>query len=247
MSRICRALITAGLLLGGVQASPAQTADEIAEKHLAAIGGRQALAKLTSRTMTGTITLTSPVGELSGAFEILNRTPNKMRLAMKIDLTSLGAGTMTFEERFDGASGYIIDSLQGNRDITGDQLEAMKNAMFPSSFLGYKERGATLELGGREKVGERDAYLLTLKSKSGPVERQYIDAESFLLVRTVVKVNAPPVGEIEQTTELLDYQDIDGVKVPFHLKILSSAQNIDVKVASVQQNQPVDESLFSKP
>jgi len=61
-----RAILLATLLLGLGRAGWAQTADEIAERHLAAIGGRDALAKLTSRSTTGTLSVTTPVGELSG-------------------------------------------------------------------------------------------------------------------------------------------------------------------------------------
>ena len=39
-----------------------QTADEVIEKHLAALGGREALGKLTSRKATGTMTVATPNG-----------------------------------------------------------------------------------------------------------------------------------------------------------------------------------------
>src|SRR5205823_12558182 len=126
----------------------AQTADEIIEKALSAVGGRAALAKLTSRSMTGTITLTTPGGDVSGPVEIYNKTPNKSRTVIKLDLSSFGAGQMTVDQRFDGSSGYVIDTLQGNRDVTGSQLENMKNGAFPSALMNYKDRGVTAELAG---------------------------------------------------------------------------------------------------
>jgi len=69
------ALFTA-LVLWAVP-SLAQTADEIIEKHLAAAGGRAVLSKLTSRIATGTISITTPVGELKGTIEVYNKKPNK--------------------------------------------------------------------------------------------------------------------------------------------------------------------------
>jgi outer membrane lipoprotein-sorting protein len=240
-------LATAGLLLCFAHTAAAQTADEIIEKHLAASGGRAALGKLTSRSMAGTITLSTPAGELSGPFELLNQAPNKSRTLITLDLTAFGAGKMVFDERFDGTTGYVIDTMQGNRDLSGNQLENLKNEMFPTPLLDYKTRGATVELGGKEKVGDRDAYLLTLRPKTGPATRRYIDAESYLEVRTISTVDAPQVGEFEQTIDFLDYREADGLKVPFQVRGTSSFQTFTVNVAKVEHGLTIDQSLFSKP
>ncbi len=247
MKAVWRSLVTLGLLIGCGQSSSAQTVDDIVEKHLAALGGRPALEKLTSRLMTGTATLSTPGGDVSGTVELLNAPPNKSRTLLKIDLSSLGAGQVTFDQRFDGTAGYVLDSFQGNRDITGNQLENMRNAVFPSPFLNYKQLGMTLELGSREKAGERDAYLLIVKPMSGSVQRQYLDAESYLPVRVLSRVDAPPVGEIEQTTELSDYRDVDGLKVPFLVKVTTPYQTISIAITKVEHNGKVEAALFSKP
>jgi hypothetical protein len=237
----------AAVVLGWGQMASAQTADDIIEKYLTAIGGREALGKLTSRSAVGTITLSTPAGEISGPIEILNQRPNKSRTLIKVDLSALGAGPMTLDQRFDGTSAYALDTLQGNRDITGNQLENMKNGMFPTPFLTYKEQGATVELGGKEKVGQRDAYLLIFKPKSGSVARQYIDAESYLPVKLVVKVDLPQIGEFEQSTELSDFREVDGVKVPFTVKATSAVQSFTIALTKVEHNTKIDEALFSKP
>ena len=169
----------------------------------------------------------TPVGDLSGSIEVLNQEPNKTRTFIQLDLSGVGLGKVIQDQRFDGTSGYVIDTMQGNRDITGDQLEAMKNGSFPNPLLNYKQAGATVELSGKEKVGEREAYVLVLKPKSGPVVRQYIDAESYLPIKVMVKINFPQVGgEIEQTTETFDFRDVDGVKIPFRVKTSSAVQKL---------------------
>ena len=201
-----RRLAIATLCLVWAQVASAQTADEVIDKHLAALGGRAALEKLKSRVVTGTITLSTPAGEVSGPFEALNQEPNKARTLIKLDLTALGAGEVTIDQRFDGTTGYVLDSLQGNRAITGNQLENMRNSTFPNPFLTYKERGATVELRGKEKIGEREAYALVFKSKTGPAARQYVDAESYLPLRLVVSVDVPQMGELEQTTDFFDFR-----------------------------------------
>jgi hypothetical protein len=243
-----RRFVLLALFLGCVQVATAQTVDEIIEKHLAALGGRTALNKLKSRSTRGTIQVSTPVGELTGPIEILNEAPNKTRTFIQLDLSSLGLGKVVQDQRFDGTSGYVIDTMQGNRDITGDQVEAMKNTRFPTPLLNYKEIGGTVELAGKEKAGDRDAYVLIGKPKAGPAVRQYIDAETYLPIKTVLKVTVPQLGtEVEQTTETSDFKEVDGVKVPFQIKTSSSLQTVLVTVTQVEHNGQIDGSLFSKP
>ena len=247
MRTLSRRLVLAVLVLGWAQNAVAQTADEVIEKYLTAIGGREALAKLTSRTTTGTITLSTPGGDVSGPVEIYNQAPNKSRTLIRLDLSSFGAGQMTFDQRFNGTSGYVIDTLQGNRDIAGNQLENMKNTSFPTPFLNYKELGATAELGGKEKVGERDAYVLIFTPRSGSVARQFIDTESYLPIKTVIKIELPQVGEVEQTTEFSDYRPVDGIKVSFSVRATSAVQTSTVAITKVEHNTKIDDTLCSKP
>src|SRR6185295_12160740 len=105
MMAVSRRLAIAILVLGWTGLAHAQTADEIVEKHLAAIGGRAALAKLKSRTMTGTITVSTPGGDISGPVELVAQAMNKSRMLIKLDLSALGAGQMVFDQRFNGETG----------------------------------------------------------------------------------------------------------------------------------------------
>jgi zinc protease len=248
---ISRRLILVLLLVGAVcNCAPlfAQSADEVIEKHLTALGGRPAIEKIKSRVMKGTITLTTPVGNLTGPMETYNQQPNKARTFIQLDLTGVGLGKVIQDQRFDGTTGYVIDTMQGNRDITGDQLEVMKNSSFPNVLLNYKQMGATVELGEKEKVNNRDAFVLIIKPKSGPVARQYIDAETYMPIKTVIKINVPQIGgDLEQTTEMSDFRDVDGVKVPFEVKTSSAIQTVTVKVSTIEHNIPIDPTNFSKP
>lgn len=248
MVTFAKRLLVVVALCGWALPASAQTVDEVVEKHLAAIGGRAALAKLQSRQMVGTMTLSLPVGgDVTGSIEALNAVPNKARTLIKLDLTALGAGPIQIDQRFDGTTGYLLDSMQGDRPITGSQLESMKSAVFPTPFLGYKERGASVELKGKEKVGERDAYLLVYTPKDGAVLRQYLDAESLLVVRMVTTVEVPGMGALDQTSDFSDMRDVDGVKLPFLIKSTSAAQSFTISVTRVDHNVTVDEKLFVKP
>jgi hypothetical protein len=248
MRVISRQLAAAALLLWWAEVAWAQTADEVVERSLSAMGGRAALAKLKSRSMTGTITLSTPAGDIAGSIEILDAAPNKLRTLIKADLSALSAGQLVIDQRFNGSSGYLMDSLQGNREITGNQLDILRNGAFPHPLLNYKGIGATVSLSGKEKVGDRETYVIIFDPASGPVVRHYIDAETYLPLRVVVKVDIPQLGqEVDQTTDLLDYREIDGIKLPFRVKVMSSVQNFTIVVTNVEHDVRIDETLFSKP
>jgi outer membrane lipoprotein-sorting protein len=247
MRTLMRLAMAGSLVLGAAQAATAQTADEIVEKHIAAIGGRAALGKLTSRIIAGTITVSTPAGEFSGPIEVWSQAPNKTRTLINLDLSGVGAGKITIDQRFDGMTGYAIDTLQGNRDITGDQLEAMRNGFFPTPLLNYKQNGISVELTGKDKVGDREVYVLVLKPKTGPSSKNYIDAATFSMIRQVVTLDVQPVGPFEQTTDFSDEKEVDGVKVAHKIVSASSLQNFTVTVSKIEHNGALDQTQFAKP
>lgn len=143
--------------------------------------------------------------------------------------------------------GYAINSLQGNSELTGYQLHNLRNETFPTPLLDYKATGISLELVGREKVGDRDAYVLTLTPKLGPSSRRYFDAESYLELRQIVTTSAPDAGEFVLTIDSLDYRDVDGLKLRFQIRATSTVQDFVVTFEKVIHNQRVDAALFSRP
>lgn len=236
------------LVLASPEIASSQTADELIEKSIAAMGGRAAFDKIKTRVMTGAITLNTPGGDLPGTIEIQNARPNKTRTLIKADLSQFGAGMLEIDQRFDGQNGYVLNVMQGNREITGNQLENMRNTGFPHPFLSYKELGFTAKLQGKEKIGTGEAYVVVMEPKTGSTVRQFIDAETLLPVRSVVRVNVPELNaDIEQTTDLSAYRDVDGVKLAFKLTSSSSAQSFTVDLTKVEHNVAVDDKVFVKP
>jgi hypothetical protein len=248
MRMLSTSVIVAALLLSTPMALRAQTVDDIIEKSVAALGGRAAHEKLKSRFTGGTITLTTPAGDIKGTVEVWNTPPNKNRTVIKADLSQLGAGELVVDQRFNGTVGYIMDSLQGDREMEGNQLANQKNAFFPHPFLAYKESGGKAQLAGKEKVGARETYVVVFEPKEGSVVRSFIDAQTFLPVQSVMTVAVPQLGsDVEQTLVFSDYREVDGVKLPFKLQMLSAVQSFTVVIDKLEHNVKVDEALFSKP
>jgi predicted thioesterase len=248
MKQVITRVVAAVVLVAWSQVASAQTVEEILDKSLAALGGRAAIEKVKSRTATGEITIGTPAGDITGTISTVNAAPNKQRTVIKADLSAFGVGPLEIDQRFDGTTGYVLDTLQGNRDITGNQLDNMRNSGFPHPFLTYKGLGIAAKLQGKEKVGDREAYVIVFEPAQGSAVRQYVDAATFMPVRFVIKAMVPQLGtEVEQTTDLSDYRDVDGIKVPFKMSASSPVQSMTVVLSKVEHNGAVDEKQFAKP
>jgi outer membrane lipoprotein-sorting protein len=232
-----------------VPAAPsAQTADDVIEKCLAAMGGRESLQKLTSRRVTGTASVSSAVGDLSGQFELDSKPPNKSRMHLVLDASALGAGNVEIEQRFDGTTAMTSNSLQGVTPITGSQLDNMRNNLFPTPFLHYKDKDASgrIELQPAESVNGRRAIVLLATPKVGPPVRMFFDAETYLLLRSIVHMNIAGLGtDVDQVSDVSDYRAVDGVKLPFRIENTNSAQHVVITLTNVEHNVALDDSLFA--
>lgn len=241
-------IVAAAVVLVWAPGAIAQTADEIVEKHLAAMGGRAALAKLTSQVASGTIAIQAQGADLGGTVELSKKAPNKSRTLMRIDLSSVGGSEMVVDQRCDGKTAFASNSLQGDREITGAQLQSMLNASFPSSLLDYKQAGAKVELLGRETVGAKPVLAMQYTPAAGPALKLYLDAGTYLVTRSVVKISVPEAGgEIEQVTDVTDYRAIDGVQTPFSVSVTGAGQVITITLTKVEYNVALDDAVFSRP
>ena len=137
--------------------------------------------------------------------------------------------------------------MRGNSAITGGQLDNLRNTIFPSPLLDYKERGTKVTLGAKDKVGDRDVLALSITPASGAPVRLFVDAQTYLPAKTILTTEVPEVGPVEQSTEFSDFREVDGVKVPFKLRITSSVQSSTVTVTKVEHNVKIDPALFVKP
>jgi outer membrane lipoprotein-sorting protein len=248
MKRAVMLLSVVALALAVSAPAWAQTADDVVEKHLAALGGRAGLAKLTSQVATGTVVVSSQVGDLSGPVEIYHKAPNKSRTLIRLDLSALGASEVVVDQRCDGQKGFASNSMQGDREITGNQLQGMVNAIFPTPLLAYKDLGSKIELVGKDKVGERPALVIQYTPKAGPSSKMFFDAETYQLVRAITTMEVPEAGgALEQTSEFRDFRTVDGLSVPFAIHIASNVQTVGITLSKVEINKTLDDAMFVRP
>lgn len=230
----------------GLGAQAADTVQSVIDKHIAAVGGRDALTKITSRKATGTIAISTPAGDLTGPVELYIKAPTKSRAVMNLDLTALGGpGTLTIEQIFDGVTGWSINPMQGDQEITGTQLENMRNNFFPSPFL-MKDSPDKLELLPRETVAGKSWIVMKVTRPSGNIVTLYFDPATYLIARSVSTIDNPMGGTMQQSSESQDYRVVDGIKVPFVVINGNELQTVTIKLNKVEHNVAIDDAMFKK-
>jgi outer membrane lipoprotein-sorting protein len=233
-----KALLSVVLACAGAAWAQDMTAEQVIEKGIAASGGREAIGKITSRTAKGNVDVT--FAGITAPMEIFAKAPNKM-----VSITTV-EGYGIIKNGFDGTVGWSDTPEAGIQEFKGERNEeAKRNATF-NGMLNWKELYEKAELKGKEKVGERDAYVLVLTPNVGKPVTQYYDASTFELIRQV-QTSITDQGETEIRSEFSDYKDIDGVKAPMTIKQTIPMGDLIIKMTEVKHNVEIEDAKFTKP
>ncbi|HXX46250.1 MAG TPA: hypothetical protein VEJ38_16090 [Candidatus Acidoferrales bacterium] len=214
------------------------TAEQILDRYLVAMGGSANLKRLLSRVMTGTISV--PSMQLSGTVEIHEKAPNRT-------LGTITINGASYRQGFDGTAGWTDDPANGLRDQTGDELAETRRESDFYHALDLHKLYSKFTLVGKEKIGERDAYVIEAAlPEGGPPEKLYFDVQNGLVLRDSSQRHGPDgVSEFQQDYE--DYRDVDGVKLPFTIRQTNEGTLVIITVTEYHHNVPLDDSQFVKP
>lgn len=134
------------------------------------------------------------------------------------------------------------------RELNGASLTQLKRRADFYSDWKLKEQFARMRVVGKEKINNREAYVVAGRTVDNRIERLYFDAQTGLLLRRVAYTETM-VGMIPEATDYEDYREVNGVKIPF---IRRSAQ-LDgfeasvLKYTEVKFNVPIDDAKFNLP
>lgn len=256
-------LTTAVVVLAGDDKSPLSGAD-IVNKHLAAVGGKEALMKIKSRIAIGSA---RKEDEASVPMAIVSEAPNRVSAIYQfVDFS--------WQMTYDGEKSIFRPMLtRANAPVMQKYQEILSTGTFFNGVSVYnillagESNGVRFEAKGTKKVQGRPAYLVEMKRPKGAVIRLYFDTETFMWVRTdygTVRLtkemggftNAVESKDQERSydffVETSDFKDVDGVKLPFKLEIVATApllkhKNIGTIVATFSEyrhNVPIDPKMY---
>ena len=211
------------------------TVDDILSRYAQAVGGKDALAKITSRVVK------------ASRIEPDNKTVETEEITQKGDKLSIVTSypKAVVSESFDGAN---VWKRAGANDINlkADEIEQIKRNAQIFAFEDLKTVYQKLDFRFVDKIDGREVYLLTGTLADNSRERFYFDVSSGLLVR---RVSSTPtvLGNFQYQVDYSDYKDFGGVKLP--ATTLFAVPNISWtrKITEVKNNAAVDDAKFNQP
>lgn len=216
-------------------ASSAPTPDEIINKYVAALGGSEAMRKVTSRVMKGSIL----VGSNETPIDVITKAPNK-----RISISHMGSGESI--TAFDGTNGWLGSTGRPARSMSAS--ESWASGLDAEFYLALriKEIFPQVRAGRPETIGGVDCnQLLGVKQGTPPV-RLYFDKNTGLLMR-MVRYAETPVGRMPTQIDYSDYRDAGGARIPYRWTLSRPNGRFTIQIAEVKTNQAVDDEKFAKP
>lgn len=228
-------LFVAIIISGGLCA---QTAEDVIDDYLSAIGGKEKLKKINSMQLTSEIT--------SDMFEAVATTTVLNGKGYKMEMDVMG---YLVETCFTDKAGWQTDPMAGSiAEMPEDQYKLGKGAIYVGGPFGnLKALGYTAELVGRKEINGVNTYQVKFTLEGTDLSsNHFFDPDTHLLIRTVVVVENQGM-DMEAVTDYKDYQEIDGgVKMAFVQEIDYGGQmSMENTIKSVEVNIPVDEGIFN--
>ena len=213
------------------------SAREIIDKHVKAIGGREAILKHTSTQAKGKFEI--PSMGVKGNLEVNAAKPNK--LWVRVELPGLGE----ILNGFDGKVGWSSDPATGPMVLEGKQLEEVRaRANYYSTFHDEKDFKSmeTVELTRFEGI---ECYKLKLVRQSGQEVTEFFDAKTGLQAGQTTTQESS-FGAVPVTSVVTDYKPFDGVLIG--TRITQKLANIEqVMITETVEHNKVVDSAFELP
>ncbi|HEX9986815.1 MAG TPA: hypothetical protein VGF69_26400 [Thermoanaerobaculia bacterium] len=199
------------------------------KRHIAAIGGAERWQKVDSLLLKGS----GPVG----TFVWVWKSPNKVRTEERDDTSGKTLITAT-----DGSTAWMSNPFRGPsapRRMNQFELRSWQTGLaMRSDLLDLPVKTSEVALVGQEKLGNRQAYKLSVRRAGREDVTVWIDTQSFLLLQRAYTAIAPWGAEETIPVVFSDYRSVDGVMIPH--QIGSTRYTVDV-------NAEIGDALFQPP
>ena len=233
MKTIRIALVALVVAVAPFKSVKAQTADEIVQKHLAAIGGVDNWKKINSIVMSAT--------------------SNAQGMEIPITITRVHNKGMKVEFSISGMTGYMIVTdkegwnfmpfagQQKPEPLSPEMVKEMQDGFdVQGSLIDYKAKGHTVTFLGKDDVEGTECFKIKMVTKAGREETMYFDASNYYEIKTVEKVKANGKEE-EQVSTFGNFQkQPEGIVLP--MSIDQGTGPMTVKSVSI--NKSIPDNIF---
>ena len=218
-----------------IQSVKAQTADEVIDKYVTALGGKEKILSLKSVKKLGSLNVQG--------MDVGLTVTRVQGVGSRNDISVPGMG-----EGFQVVNpikGWDFMPFMGQtspEEVSGDKLKSSLSLLdIQGSLVNYKEKGSQVEMSGKEKVENAECYKLKLTDKQGVISTLFIDSKSNYLVKSIITAKSSN-GDINTELSFGDFKKTDeGYIFPFS-EVMDRGTII---FTSIETNKPVDEKIFT--
>jgi hypothetical protein len=254
MRRVFLSALSAVVLFGFVSGTrAADDAMAIVTKAVKAHGGEEKLAKYKATRAKSKGTMVYPgAGELQFTQEVVTMLPNKFKDVLEL---SANGKTSTRTLWFNGDK-FAIEQDGNEIKIDDDKTKEVKERLLDAAYMGkvsrllplVKEKGFEMSLVGEEKVEDKPAIGVLVKSKGHKDITLYFDKETSLLAK--VQFRTVKEGTKKEETEeriVVAYEKENGQPFPKKIVIKHDGEKfVEAEVVERKMLEKIDDSEFTK-
>lgn len=207
------------------------------ERHVDAIGGREAILSPVDGTMEGQFAM--PAAGMSGELTVAIRNVNQR--VIRIELPGIGA----IQTGFSPELAWSIDPFMGPRLIEGVEFEALAESSLPEAILRDPSIVHSAKTVGQAEFLGQPCWRVELQWRSGRTTHDCYAADSGLLIATE-STEVSPMGEVQTVSLMDDYQELGGVMVATTTRVRVMGQEQLLTLTRFVTETP-DPALFDLP
>jgi len=210
------------------------TLDGLLQRHLAALGGAQAITDIKNTRVTAAVT----TGGIHGTITTIYAAPDREFEEDKLGILDITQG-------YDGRAAWQSDTNGNVRPLAGEELKDLRVQLFfdtNSYVLPGRIKGTlTLRPGAEPGTGN---YVVDALPEGGKKSTLFFDPHTFLIVK-----EQHLDDDIQVTTRYGDYRTVDGARFPFTTATTNGTARYDIAgvVTRVENNVALPPGLFAPP
>jgi hypothetical protein len=217
-------------------ATPLPSAERVWATYVAAVGRVDATAGNVGMIVRGWDE--RPEGRY-GKFEITVAGSDRYRI-------ELATPEATTKQGLDGDIAWAGTNDRATRLTSPADVARMRRIAM--RYRAIKEQPSNPRVVGVERLDDHDAYVLEGKLDSVTTQKSYFDAVTGLLRREITTTETLLLP-LEEQVDYDDYRDVNGVQLPFRVRISDGAPYSTTTriILEIRRNVPVDDALFRPP
>ncbi|MFM8587458.1 MAG: hypothetical protein ACKOBX_03850 [Bacteroidota bacterium] len=211
----------------------AQTADEVIEKYITAIGGKEKWKQVKSMKVNGFI-------EVQGIK--INFTQQAVHnVGVRVDAEFQGQKIIDITTPSKGWSQNPFGGRSSLQPISEEELKQKLDELdIQDEFIDYAAKGSTVEFLGKDEEDGNEFYKVKMTTKNNNESVYFFDVNTSLIYKEEKTVKQQG-QEMKMVTKVFDYKTIPfGIKIPHKSEQMGQLLVTD----KIEINLAIDENIF---